>query len=100
MPLPGDLVGCEFCTDPDGAECLPVHGLAPHIHTREGIAFSGDQPAGFTPDADDPRTGTYWCHHCGCGNPANCDHDMQPTGMAEPFDKACSKCGTFGTLAD
>lgn len=64
-------MSCEHCTDPDGRPCFPTHGLAPHEHTKVGIVFA--QAAtfpGFTPDADDPSQGTWWCTHCGDGKPA------------------------------
>lgn len=64
-------MSCYFCTDPDGAACFPIHGLAPHQHLKEGIAFNLEPQDGFTPDADDPTQGTWWCVHCGDGKPPN-----------------------------
>ncbi len=62
-------MSCEYCTDPDGKPCFPMHGLAPHIHTPEAIEFDTSPVVGFTPDADDPTQGCWWCPHCGDGKP-------------------------------
>lgn len=62
-------MSCEMCTDPDGAACFPLHGLAPHRHTETAIEFKLAPVDGFTPDADDPTQGTWWCPYCGDGMP-------------------------------
>ena len=63
--------GCEHCTDPDGALCLPQAGLAPHTQTDVGITTgwipAQRWPAGFFPGADNPTHGTYYCETCGTG---------------------------------
>jgi hypothetical protein len=58
-----------MCTDPDGASCFPLHGLAPHFHKPDRIEFDLTPVNGFTPDADDPTQGVHWCPHCGDGRP-------------------------------
>ena len=58
-----------MCTDPDGAPCFPLYGLAPHVHKPDRIEFDLTPVAGFTPDSDDPTNGVHWCPHCGDGRP-------------------------------
>ena len=60
----------EHCTDPDGAPYFPQYGLAPHLHTHDGVVFSLENAAGFTPEDEDPTHGTWWCPHCGDGRPS------------------------------
>ena len=68
-------MSCAQCTDPDGNCCFPVYGLGPHTHAPGPILGStrmltqGAGP-GFSPDPDEPGMGTWWCPHCGEGNPA------------------------------
>lgn len=59
-----------MCTDPDGAPCFPLHGLAPHTHKPDSIEFHTAPVQGFTPDPGDPTHGVHWCPHCGDGKPA------------------------------
>jgi len=66
---------CKYCTDQDGAACFPMYGLGPHTHARGQILGSTvlddkQEADGFTPDPDCPGMGTWWCSHCGDGNPA------------------------------
>lgn len=62
-------MSCEMCTEPDGAPCFPLHGLAPHIHKPDSIEFHTAPIQGFTPDPSDPRQGVHWCPYCGDGKP-------------------------------
>lgn len=73
-------MSCEMCTDPDGAPCFPLHGLAPHIHKPDSIEFHTEPMEGFTPDQGDPRQGVHWCPHCGDGKPAE-----PPTPKFSPY---------------
>lgn len=69
-------MSCEMCTDQDGAPCMPVYGIAPHIHFKGGTAvFPNMQTPGFTPDPECEGMGTWWCTHCGDGKP-------QPKGQS------------------
>ena len=69
---------CERCADPeDGSSCYPVYGLGPHTHdiSRTGsvvgstVMSEQEGVDGFTPDPDEPGTGTWWCPACGEGRP-------------------------------
>lgn len=68
--------GCDMCIDPDGLPCLPQWGSAPHksfsLEQKGGLAvvheLTGEADDDFVPDADDPRTGTWYCSTKGCPN--------------------------------
>ena len=73
-------MSCEHCTDPDGKPCFPVHGLAPHTQdeagTTTGFLPTNQWPTNFVPDAEDIRTGTYFCPQCGDGKEAVSPDDV------------------------
>jgi hypothetical protein len=66
-------MSCEFCTDPDGAACFPVYGLAPHRHVGTSMIGSTvtlpqkEWPANFTEDPECPGMGVWSCPNCGAG---------------------------------
>lgn len=69
-------MSCEYCTDPDGAACFPLYGVAPHTHDVLGrtIPAPRDQwPGNFREDKDCPGMGLYWCQYCGDGKPESDD---------------------------
>lgn len=72
-------MSCEHCTDPEGSPCFPTHGLAPHRHTEKAHVFDLSPTPGFTPDADDPTQGTWWCVHCGDGKPEDTPIESEKT---------------------
>ncbi len=69
-------MGCEYCTDHDGAACYPVYGLGPHTHAGNGnwirsttMLPQTNWPTNYSEDPDCPGMGVWWCKHCGEGKP-------------------------------
>ena len=65
-------MGCEHCTDPAGAPCYPMYGVAPHRHDESGATVllpRSEWPDNFRPDAMNAGLGTWWCPKCGDGRP-------------------------------
>lgn len=69
---------CPHCTGEDGEALMPSYGPAPHVcyYKIPGavIGQSEELPrdtwlANFKEDPDAPGLGTYWCPHCGEGEP-------------------------------
>ena len=62
---------CPACSDPDGDPCYPAYGLAPHVHTWDGLTITDTKtlprekwPDNFQEDPDCPGMGTWWCPLC------------------------------------
>jgi hypothetical protein len=66
--------GCDACLDPDGENCFPIYGVAPHTHVGDQMIGSTrllprtSWPENFRPDPNERGHGVYThCPKCGAG---------------------------------
>jgi hypothetical protein len=65
-------VTCEYCIDPNGEDCYPQYGPAPHeCFYKKGTPIGSSTvlpkehwPDNFIEDPDVPGLGTWYCPHC------------------------------------
>ncbi|MEH6434344.1 hypothetical protein [Massilia sp. DD77] len=82
-------MSCEYCTDPDGAPCVPYYGVGPHRHAGDKIIGStvllpeAEWPTNYREDPDEPGCGVWWCGHCGEGKPDDMEAGASHKGGAE-----------------
>lgn len=64
---------CKYCIDEDGLPCLPIYGLAPHVHEHQDsrLTFGATRflpeiewPEEFVVDPESKHHGTWFCPYC------------------------------------